>query len=139
MNQLPSNEFGPKVLIACPEGESHEIGAQAVAYLAASRGCQVFYLGPNLPIQDLVAFCERVQPDLVLLSLTTVGSDAAARQFIGDIGILSTRWSVAIGGQGARAIEPLLHDTKIELLDDLTELHNRLTILASRTLLQHRL
>src|SRR5580765_1069209 len=33
MNQLPANEFGPRVLIGCPEGESNEIGAQAVAYL----------------------------------------------------------------------------------------------------------
>src|SRR5689334_4443179 len=31
MNQLPVSEFGPRVLIACPEGESHEIGAQAAA------------------------------------------------------------------------------------------------------------
>jgi methanogenic corrinoid protein MtbC1 len=135
MNQLPVNEFGPRVLIACPEGETHEVGAQAVAYIAASRGCQVYYLGPSLPISDLVTFCERIKPDLVLLSLTEVKAEAAALQQLKELEQLATRWSVAVGGQGARAMGDRLRNTKIELLDDLTALHSRLMILLStRTL-----
>lgn len=135
MNQLPINEFGPRVVIACPEGESHEIGAQAVAYLAATRGCHVYYLGPNLPDSDLRAFCERIKPDLVLLSLTEVKSDAAVRQLMHELESLSTQWPVGIGGQGALRIQHLLKSRKIELLDDLTALHNRLTILLSNRML----
>jgi methanogenic corrinoid protein MtbC1 len=131
MNQLPVNEFGPRVLIACPEGESHEIGAQAAAYIAATRGCHVYYLGPNLPISDLQAFCERVKPDLVLLSLTEIKSDATARQLLQELEPFSTRWPVAVGGQGARMIEHLLKGGNIEFIDDLTALHSRLTILLS--------
>jgi len=131
MNQLPVNEFGPRVLIACPEGESHEIGAQAAAYIAATRGCHVYYLGPNLPISDLQAFCERVNPDLVLLSLTQIKSDAAARRLLQELEAFSTRWPVAVGGQGARMIEHLLRGGNIELIDDLTALHSRLMSLAS--------
>jgi len=131
MNQLPVNEFGPRVLIACPEGEMHEIGAQAVAYTAATRGCHVYYLGPNLPSTDLVVFCEKIRPDLVLLSFTEAKSEAAMLQQIKDLESLATRWPVAVGGQGARAFGDLLRDTTIELLDDLTALHSRLTILLS--------
>jgi MerR family transcriptional regulator, light-induced transcriptional regulator len=131
MNQLPMNEFGPRVLIACPEGESHEIGAQAAAYIAATRGCHVYYLGPNLPISALQAFCERVKPDLVLLSLTEIKSDAAARQLLRELEPFSTRWPVAVGGQGARMIEHLLRGGNIEFIDDLTTLHSRLMSLAS--------
>jgi methanogenic corrinoid protein MtbC1 len=131
MNQLPVNEFGPRILIACPEGETHEIGAQAVAYIAATRGCHVYYLGPNLPSSDLVIFCETIKPDLVLLSLTEVRPEALALQQLKELELLATRWSVAVGGQGARAIGDRLRDAKIELLDDLTALHNRLTILLS--------
>ena len=57
--------------------------------------------------------------------------EAAVLQQIKELELLATRWSVAVGGQGARAIEDRLRDTKIELLDDLTALHNRLTILLS--------
>ena len=138
MNQMPVNEYGPRVLIACPEGESHEVGAQAVAYIAATRGCQVYYLGPNLPYSDLLAFCERINPDLVLLSLTEIKSDEAARQLVQDFQSLSKQWSVAIGGQGARAMGHLLVNSKIELLDDLTALHGRLMILLSNRILASR-
>jgi MerR family transcriptional regulator, light-induced transcriptional regulator len=138
MNQLPINEFGPRVVIACPEGEAHEIGAQAVAYLAATRGCHVYYLGPNLPNSDLLALCERIRPDLVLLSLTEIKSDAAARHLVHELESLSTQWPVAIGGHGARAIEHFLEHSKIELLDDLTALHSRLMILLSTRLLASR-
>ncbi|TKB62037.1 MAG: MerR family transcriptional regulator [Nitrospira sp.] len=131
MNQLPVNEFGPRVLIACPEGETHEIGAQAVAYTAATRGCQVYYLGCNLPISDLVLFCEKIRPDLVLLSLTEAKTEAAMLLQLQELEQLATRWPVAMGGQGARAFGNLLQDTKIDLLDDLTALHSRLMILLS--------
>jgi methanogenic corrinoid protein MtbC1 len=138
MNQLPVNEFGPRILIACPEGETHEIGAQAVAYIAAIRGCHVYYLGPNLPSSDLVTFCEKITPDLVLISLTEVKGEAVVLQLLQEIERLATRWSVAMGGQGARAIEDRLRDTKIELLDDFTTLHNRLTTLLSTRALASR-
>ncbi|MBC7838728.1 MAG: MerR family transcriptional regulator, partial [Nitrospiraceae bacterium] len=131
MNQLSVNEFGPRILIACPEGETHEIGAQAVAYIAATRGCHVYYLGPNLPNSDLVIFGETITPDLILLSLTEVKSEASALQQLKELELLATRWPVAVGGQGARAIGDRLRDTKVELLDDLTALHSRLTILLS--------
>jgi DNA-binding transcriptional MerR regulator/methylmalonyl-CoA mutase cobalamin-binding subunit len=138
MNQLPVNEFGPRILIACPEGEAHEIGAQAVAYIAAIRGCHVYYLGPNLPHSDLVIFCETITPDLVLLSLTEVKHEASSLQQLKDLTQLATRWSVAVGGQGARAIGDRLRDTKIELLDDLTALHSRLTMLLTTRMLAAR-
>jgi MerR family transcriptional regulator, light-induced transcriptional regulator len=131
MNHLPVNAQGPRVLIACPEGESHEIGAQAVAYIAATRGCQVYYLGPNLPHPDLLAFCERIKPDLVLLSLTEMKSETEARQLLTELEALSKRWPVAVGGQGARAIEHLFSGSTIELLDELPALHTRLMRLLS--------
>ncbi len=131
MNQLPVNEFGPRVLIACPEGETHEIGAQAVAYIAATRGCQVYYLGPNLPMSDLMAFCEKISPDLVLLSLTEAKSEDAMLQQLKGLEKLATRWPMAVGGQGACAFGDLLRETKVELLDDLPALHSRLMILLS--------
>lgn len=138
MNQLPVNEFGPRILIACPEGETHEIGAQAVAYIAATKGCHVYYLGPNLPFSGLRTFCEQITPDLVLLSLTEVRSESAALQQLQELEQLATRWSVAVGGQGARAMGDRLRDTKIELLDDLTALHSRLMILLSTRMLTAR-
>jgi len=139
INQLPVNDAGPRVVIACPEGEFHEIGAQAVAYLAAIRGCQVYYLGPNLPAADLLTFCNRVKPALVLLSLTEEMSEATARRLAEDLDALGAQWSVGIGGRGSHAIQPLLRDTKIELLDDLLPLRNRLSALVAAKTMASRI
>ena len=138
MNQLPVNESGPRVLVGCPEGESHEIGAQAVAYIAASRGCQVYYLGPSLPNSALLEFCERIKPDLVLLSITEIRSEAEARQQFKGLETVSAYWPVAVGGQGARAMGELLRGTKIDLLDDLKALQNRLMTLLLQRMLPSR-
>ena len=139
MNQLPINELGPRIVVACPEGESHEVGAQAVAYLAAVRGCHVYYLGPNLPARELAVFCERVRPELVLLSLTEITSDHATRRLLDELGSLAVKWPVAIGGQGARTIERRVwQEHKIEFLDDVTVLHSRLTTLLSNRMLASR-
>ena len=131
MNQLPVNEFGPRILIACPEGETHEIGAQAVAYMAATKGCHVYYLGSDLPSSDLATFCEKIKPDLVLLSLTEVKSDAFARQLLQELEPLAARWTVALGGQGALAIEELFPDSKVTVIHDLVALRSRLLGLLS--------
>jgi methanogenic corrinoid protein MtbC1 len=138
MNQLPANETGPRVIIACPEGESHEIGAQMAAYLATTRGCHVYYLGPNLPTSALASFCDRVTPDLVLLSLTELRSDEEGRCLVRELEALAARWSLAMGGAGALAMEPLLRERKIELLDNLAALQSRLMGLVSKHLLAVR-
>lgn len=136
MNQLPIHEAGPHVVVACPEGESHEVGAQAAAYLAAVRGCHVYYLGPNLPIAELAAFCERVKPDLVLLSLTGIASQEAASGLLEELASLARKWSVAIGGQGTHAIEPrLFEERNVDVLDDLAALHSRIMTLISNRML----
>ena len=122
------------VVVACPEGESHEIGAQAAAY-SRPTGDVMCIISVRFSHRHLAAFCERVKPDLVLLSLTEVKSDAAARHLMHELESLSTQWPVGIGGQGALRIQHLLKSRKIELLDDLTALHNRLTILLSNRML----
>jgi len=70
-----------------------------------------------------------------LLSLTEVKPEATVLQQLKELESLATSWAVAVGGQGARAIEDRLRGAKIELLDDPNLLHSRLTtLLSTRTL-----
>ena len=124
INQLPMNESGPRVIIACPEGEFHEVGALAVAYLTATCGCQIYYLGPHLPHSDLWAFCERIKPDLVLLSMTETPPEETLTAH--ELESLSQHYAVAIGGHGAESIAHLLKLGRAELIHDLEALHIRL-------------
>ncbi|HSA63588.1 MAG TPA: MerR family transcriptional regulator [Nitrospira sp.] len=131
INQLPMNESGPRVIIACPEGEFHEVGALAVAYLTATRGCQTYYLGPHLPHSDLRAFCERIKPDLVLLSMTETPREETLTKLVHEWVSLSQHYAVAIGGHGAESIAHLLKSGRTELIHDLEALHIRLARLNS--------
>jgi methanogenic corrinoid protein MtbC1 len=132
MNQLPVRENGPKVVVACPPDQWHEIGAQAAAYRCAVRGCRVYYLGPNVPVYALAKLCEQVTPDLVVLSFTVALSaqDAAAlaKMLAEQIGATCP---VIAGGKGALAMRELLDREQIEVIDDFPALDRRLAALPS--------
>jgi DNA-binding transcriptional MerR regulator/methylmalonyl-CoA mutase cobalamin-binding subunit len=133
MNQLPVREDGPKVVVACPPDQWHEIGAQAVAYRCWARGCRVYYLGPNVPVYALAKLCEQVTPDLAVLSFTVALSaqDAAAlaKMLAEQIGMTCP---VIAGGKGALAMKESLEKAKIEVIDDFAELERRLVVLSSK-------
>ncbi len=133
MNQLPVAEHGPKIVVACLQGEQHEIGAQAVAYACAVRGCRVYYLGPNVPVAALASFCAQVRPDLLLLSIPTAFSQEATevllRELVERVGRLC---SIAAGGGGALAMRAALERDKIEVLEEFSALDRRLVLLLAK-------
>jgi len=133
MNQLPVREDGPKVVVACPPDQWHEIGAQAVAYRCWVRGCRVYYLGPNVPVYALAKLCEQVTPDLAVLSCTVAlsaqDSAALAKMLAEQIGVTCP---VIAGGKGALAMKESLEQEKIEVCDDFAELERRLVVLSAK-------
>jgi methanogenic corrinoid protein MtbC1 len=60
------------MLVACVEGEQHELGARSVADLFELNGWHTSFLGANLPPRDLVMLVKetRRKPDLIALSAT---------------------------------------------------------------------
>lgn len=134
MNQLPLNEYGPQIVVACPPNEQHEIAAQAVAYLCSARGGRVSYLGPNTPLAELADFCELVRPKLILLSLTTVPTQDDALAFAKEVHQrLAAYAPVVVGGIAGRASRSLFEQAHIVVLNDLTELDRRVMSLVATT------
>jgi DNA-binding transcriptional MerR regulator/methanogenic corrinoid protein MtbC1 len=132
MNQLQVVTHGPKVVVASPPGELHEIGAQSVAYFCAVRGCRVHYLGPNLPVADIAALCAQVQPDLVLLSFSTALSADEATRVVRELAEqVAPICPIGVGGSGTRAIREILERGKCEVLEDFPALESRLRTLAA--------
>lgn len=66
----PENGRGP-IVAACLEGELHEVGLLLTCLFLSRRGFGIVYLGPNLPIDDLIDTIRRLQPPLVILSAST--------------------------------------------------------------------
>jgi DNA-binding transcriptional MerR regulator len=66
----PEEGRGP-IVATCLEGELHEVGLLLTCLFLSRRGFRILYLGPNLPLDDLVETIRRLRPPLVLLSAST--------------------------------------------------------------------
>ena len=66
----PEHGRGP-IVATCLEGELHEAGLLMTCLFLSRRGLRVIYLGPNLPMDDLIATIQDIRPPLVLLSAST--------------------------------------------------------------------
>lgn len=123
MNQFQTSDEGPVVVVACPTNEWHEIAAMTAAYVCRARGCRVHYLGANLPIPELAAYCQRNRPACVLLSVTIMGSSEEARALAQEVARLIVPLSpVGVGGQGVRAHAEVFLQENIIVLQDLSAL-----------------
>ncbi len=134
MNQLPMTELGPKIVVACPPGEEHELAALAVAYRCRSRGCLVYYLGGNVPIPSLVNLCRSVEPDLVVISVPLALPEAKASELVHTlVSDLGPHVTLAVGGHGAVEMRDRFEKTPIEVMDDFAALDHRLDALTTRS------
>lgn len=123
MNQLPVADQGPKIVVACPPGETHEVGAQAVAYRCRVRGCRVYYLGANVPLEALTKLCAQVRPALTLISFPVI----LAEQEVSDLAHaiakdVKPQSDVAVGGTGAVTAKGLFERESITVIETVTEL-----------------
>jgi methanogenic corrinoid protein MtbC1 len=76
---------GKRVVVACAEGEQHELGARMAANLLEMAGFTVFYLGANVPAESLASMIADRRPDLVVLSATTTLSFPGLRRTIDEV------------------------------------------------------
>src|SRR5262245_14215461 len=94
----PSN--GRRVVVACVEGELHDLGARVVADFLEMGGFDVHFLGANVPADALADLVRRRPPDLLALSATASTSVAALRQAVAVIrGVTGNGIPIAAGGQ----------------------------------------
>jgi DNA-binding transcriptional MerR regulator/methylmalonyl-CoA mutase cobalamin-binding subunit len=89
---------GPRVVLACPPGEQHELGLLCFGLLLRDHGCTIAYLGAETPPSDLATTITELSPELVVLGSTE------AQRFLDvadGIRALGGRTRLAIGGAGA--------------------------------------
>ncbi len=123
MNQLRLVDEGPRVVVACPSEEWHEISALTVGYLCAARGCRVHYLGTNLPIQELEKYCEKTRPAYVLLSMTIDRSLTELKNIIRELVTqVSPIAPIGVGGNFAKIHADHFQEEKIKVFPDLKAL-----------------
>lgn len=67
---LPLRTYNQKMIIGCAPSELHEIGCLMFAILLREAGYRVEFLGPDLPLDDLLEYVCGEHPKAVILSAT---------------------------------------------------------------------
>lgn len=68
LSQQPVGLRRPVLVLGCVPGEQHEIGLLMLAVFLRGAGARVIYLGPDVPVEDLVACIRDTDADAVCLS-----------------------------------------------------------------------
>lgn len=81
-----------KIILFLPEGEMHELGLLFYHFLTRKEGYRTYYLGQNLPHDDLVKVVATHRPDLLLTSIISplaISIDTYLKRLLSDFPALS--------------------------------------------------
>lgn len=126
-------ESSPRLMLATPPGEQHELGTLVAALVASGSGFMTFYLGPGLPPAEVVNAARRVGPRAVVLGYT--GAESAPEGLAALVELARTLppgvecW---VGGAGAASAAAALPADRVLLLEDLDAYERHLGRLRGR-------
>lgn len=93
---------GPAVVLATPSGERHEFGLLFTALSVAEAGLAPWYLGPDLPAQEILTAARRARAVVVGLAVVNGENDAAAAEELRRVeGGLPAATELWLGGSRA--------------------------------------
>lgn len=97
----------PRVVVAAPESERHDLGITALSLLLRLAGLRVVYLGADVPAPDLLEALSSVEPDAVCLSATSASGLASlvrtSRTLVARRGVRLFVGGPAVSASGAEA------------------------------------
>jgi DNA-binding transcriptional MerR regulator/methylmalonyl-CoA mutase cobalamin-binding subunit len=121
-----------RLLVATPPGERHELGALMAAVSAAAEGWNVTYLGPDLPVEELLGAIGQTGAEAVALSLVQPGEERGVLSVLREIQDgLPPRVALLLGGAGAQSFQAEIESAGVHLIDSLADLRAALQRLAT--------
>lgn len=115
----------PRAMMACPQGERHELGLLYLALRLSARGWETIYLGADIPLQGLLEAMAQVNPGIVALSLTRLEGRDEAIALVERLCQASGHTRVLVGGAAARSWRDALEAVGADVIvgdDDLNSL-----------------
>ncbi|MGR9073123.1 MAG: MerR family transcriptional regulator [Gammaproteobacteria bacterium] len=104
-NLMPFSGSEAKLIFATPSGESHEFGILSACLIAAHQRCTCYYLGSDVPSDDLIKIQSKLQADVIVLGLVIDPPDADMLQQMTTLAeSISGRTSLWVGGSGAHRL-----------------------------------
>lgn len=119
----------PRLVVATPAGEHHELGALLVSAAAAQEGWRTVYLGANLPAADIVQAARQVRARIVAMSVIAVAGKEATAELRALARALPDGVTLLIGGRSADHVGSSIR--KARVLGDIGALRRALRAIGS--------
>jgi MerR family transcriptional regulator, light-induced transcriptional regulator len=118
----------PRIVIATPAGERHELGAMLVSAAAVQEGWRVVYLGADLPAAQIVHAATQVRARAVALSIVAASGRGVAAELHAVARGLPDGTSLLLGGRAAHQVESV---PQARVLADIAALRRALRAIRS--------
>lgn len=118
----------PKLVVATPAGERHELGAMLVSAAAVQEGWRVIYLGADLPAAQIVHAASQVRARAVALSVVAAAGRGVTTELRAVARGLAEGTSLLLGGRAAEQVEAVPH---ARVLADIAALRRALRAIRS--------
>jgi DNA-binding transcriptional MerR regulator len=112
LSRLWGRGTGPLALLACPEGERHDISLIAFGLVMRSRGWRIVFLGAETPLRTIERALAATQPDVTVLASF---DPSVLESQVAGLRRLARRGRLLLGGPGAT--EPLCARLRVQRVD----------------------
>ena len=124
---VEAGEHAPRILVATPPGQMHELGALLAAAAAASEGWDVVYLGADLPPSEVLSAAEQAGVQAVALSIVLVTDSSKLVEQLRQIRHgLDSEVQLFVGGAAARQQTDELRTAGAHVVDSLEQFRKEL-------------
>lgn len=111
-------EHAPRIVITTPAGQHHELGALMAAAVADESGWDVYYLGANLPAEEIAAAVRQLGARAIALSVVYRDGDHVGDEILRLRGMVGAV-PIFVGGRASSTLCSKLAETGVNCPPDL--------------------
>lgn len=121
-----SNEDSPRIALASPEGDVHELNIALSHVLCVANDVKSYYLGSNLPLQSLIEVSNSLSFDYIVIGCTSqnLGYEKLTfKQYIDEyLRLTQSSAKVLISGKAAALVDMSGYGERVQYIPDLESL-----------------
>lgn len=113
-------DTAPRVVLATPAGQWHELGVLVAALVAADAGWQPVYFGPNLPAEEIAAAVSHTGARVLALGIThQIDDNRLATELRKLRRLVGAKIPIFVGGRTVAILEPVFETSGVKQIVDL--------------------
>ncbi len=122
---ISSTRSSKSVLVCGIEGEHHQVGAKMVADVFEMAGWNATFLGVDLPLNELIKYAQKHQPNLIALSVSVYMNMSSLLKTIQRFSFEFPDLLIVVGGQAFLHVGTNLfkNNKNVLVMSDLYELN----------------